>query len=134
MEKKNGLYVLELNDIINNSEIEETDLFDWGRENYMKHVHVICRKVMNVLYSAYHGINPERQKVIVDYFIDNSADKQNALMFAQIEYLRAALTTGLDIKEYESGMLEYQDSLIQELRNGGLWYASEIVYEDSDLE
>ena len=133
MKLVNDEYVLEIDDILNNSEIEENDLSETFGDKYDLHLTQLSRKTYRAMYSAYAGVEKTRQNKALRYMINNSDDYKNVLMQAMIEYVRGAIISGIDLKEYEDETL-YPHNVKQELRNGGLWIINKIQYQDEEID
>jgi hypothetical protein len=135
MKLVNNEYVLEVDDLLNYSEIEEPDLKDTFGDKYDLHLAQLSRKTYRAMYSAYAGVKKKEQKLGLQYLInssDESTTYQNVIRQAIIEYVRGAIISGLDLAEYENEAL-YPQNVKQELRNGGLWIVAELQYNEEDI-
>jgi len=133
MELVNDQYLLELKDILDNSEFTEADLNEVYGEKLEYHLKNISFKTYSIMYNAYRGLSRERQRTVLNWIIQQDEDKQNAMRDAMIEYLRGAMITGMDLKDYQGNDKTYSDMLKYILRENGLWILAEIVYRDEDL-
>lgn len=133
MKLKNDEYIIEIDDILNNSSIDETDLVEEFGDNYDKALFELSRKTYRAIYKSYRGIDREVQAKAIRYMIKNSENLKTGLMYAIIEYVRWALTTGQDIQEYVDGKFMIPSFLEDELRHNGLWFAGKIQYVESQL-
>lgn len=124
MKLVNGQYVIELDDIVNNSEIEETDLIETFGDNYRFDLARISSRVYSMIYGAYKGLHRDENKAWVQTYIEDN-DKKNDVRNAIIEFLRYALITGGDLKRYETGLSENPQFVESTLNNAGLWLPGE---------
>ena len=136
MKLVNDEYVIEINDILNNSEIDEVDLSETFGDKYKLHLARISSRTYHDMYSAFIGPSHrlEKQTKALRYIIKNDENKQNGLMMAMIENLREALITGGDLKEYENGVRIVLDVVKSRLESVGLWRVAEISYREEDIE
>lgn len=142
----NNEYIIDQNDVINNSEIEETDLVEHFGEGYKFILAQLSQKTYRAIYSAYRGTDRIRQRKAIQYMIntgENSAELQLVVKQAIIEYVRAAIITGMDLDVYEraatpeeraTNKVIHPRSVIEILREGGLWIPSPINYQDYEIE
>lgn len=133
----NDEYILELNDVIKNSEIEELDLKNIFGERYKFDLARLSKKTYQVMYSAYRGTRRLRQQKALRYMIKNNEDYKRIMLEAQIDYVRGALLNGMDLRVYENdgnGNVMHPKSVVDILRSGGLWILGEIEYVDSDID
>jgi hypothetical protein len=137
--------ILETSDILSNSEIEETDLVEQFGQKYEFTVVQLAQRTYRAIYSAYRGTDRDRQKKAIQYMIntgDNKEALQETVLRAEIEYIRAALITGMDLSVYitqnsiEERILNevtHPRSVVEILREGGLWITGRIEYVDSEI-
>lgn len=130
----NGQYWFDKDDIINNSEITETDLTDLYGEQLERSIELANRRVYQILYSASPNVHRERNIPAINYMIQQDTDLQDVMQEAVIEYVRGALYSGMDLREYVSGDKIYSRSMIDLFKQSGLWIVGEIQYIDSDIE
>lgn len=134
MEILNNQYYATGQDIINRTLYEEEDLKDVFGDRYDVEIQNLSQEVYDIMLSAYVGIDKDRQLKALEYMINQSTSKQQALLNAIIELVKGAVTSGLDSEKYVSGEYVYPKSVIAKLKNGGLWIVSKIDYRDSDIE
>ena len=53
---------------------------------------------------------------------------------AIIEYIRGALYSGMDLREYTDQKPSYSVTVIDIFKENGLWVRAEIQYRDEDIE
>lgn len=142
MKLVNGKYLLEINDVINNSEFNEEDLKEVFGEKIEYYLKNFSEKTYSIAYNAYRGIHRERQRIWLNWFIQQTDDRQNAMRDAQIEYVRGAVYSGMDLQDYlPSSSIEerttnkasYPPMLRNILYDNGLWVLSTIQYRDEEL-
>lgn len=134
MKLVNNEYIIEIDDILNNSEIEEVDLTDVFGDNYKLNLAQLSQKTYRAMYSAYRGVYKEKQKKVLRYMINNSDEYKDVIMQSIIEYIRGAIISGLDLNDYvQDEIKRYPESVKEILRQGGLWVVSEITYREEDL-
>ena len=142
MKLENNQYYIEKDDILEHSEFEETDLTEVFGEKLEYHLKVASKKIYSIMYSAYGGKERERQYKIMRYMINNSEDMQRGIRDAIIEYIRGALITGMDLKDYlPSASIEerklniatYPPMVKYILEENGLWIKRQIMYQDDDI-
>lgn len=134
MKLVNDKYIIEEVDILDNSEITLEDLQDLYNNNIASNLFVASNKVYNIMYSAYRGLLRTRQVIALNYMIKQSTDLQNGMRDAIIEYIRGAVYSGIDLKQYESNENHYSKDVMNILRQNGLWILSTIEYQDSEIE
>lgn len=134
MTTDNGQYLTTKDEVLNNSEFSETDLTDVYGEELEFSLKLASRKTYNIMYSAYRGVNKGRQRLALNYMIAQDTIKQDAIMYATIEYIRGALSSGMDLKEYLAEKPNYSKSVIDILKQNDLWIVAEIYYQDEDIE
>jgi len=142
MELVNGKYLIEVDDILNNSELTITDLNDTFGEQLEYWLKNLSQKTYRVMYSAYRGIHRERQRVWLDWFIQQSISRQEALRDAIIEYVRGSVYSGMDMQDYlPSNSIEerkankgiYPPHVREILKENGLWILATVQYLDEEL-
>ena len=84
------------------------------------------------MYSAYRGVNKERQIAGIQYMINNSTTKIAGLKKAMIEYVRGDLSIGMGLGLY-TDMQHYSVEVINILKRNGLWIVAELQYRDEDI-
>jgi len=143
MKLVNNQYEIEKDDILNNSEITNTDLTDVYGEKMEFHLKVASRKVYSIMYTVYGGKERERQYKVMRYMINNSKDMQRGIREAIIEYIRGALVSGMDLKDYlpsasieerKENLASYPPMVKNILEENGLWIKRQILYQDEDIE
>lgn len=143
MELKQNEYVLDVNDIIQNSEIEEEDLLEVFGNQYKFILAQAAQKTYLAMYSAYRGIHRDRQRKALQWMVINNDGNKEVMLRAQIEYVRSMLITGMDLQNYlqensiEERMrneVKHPKTVLEILRSGGLLFPSEVEYIDSELE
>lgn len=142
MELVNGQYLLEVDDVLNNSEfsdVELTDVFGEKTEFYLKS---FSKKTYSIMYGAYRGIHRDRQRKWLNWFIQQDATLIDVMRDAAIEYVRGAVYSGMDMQDYlPSGSIEerlaneaeYPPMLRDILKENGLWILSTVHYLDEEL-
>jgi hypothetical protein len=129
----NGQYTITLDEILNNSEITEVDLTELYDDKLDYHLLNASNKVYNVLYSAAPGFYRKNNRLAINYLIQNDTDKQAAIREAIIEFIRGALYSGMDLREYTEQTKHYSDSIMHILKENDLWVVSKIEYQDEDI-
>jgi|LGOV01.1.fsa_nt_gb uncharacterized protein YgfB (UPF0149 family) len=132
MELTNNEYIIELDDVINNSEFEETDLKEVYGDSIDFFLEDASSKVYSIMYSAFPGIDKERQYAGIQYLINNDEDKIAGLQKAIIEYIRGDLSMGLGLNLY-TDKKHYSDEVVNILKRNGLWIVAELQYQDEDI-
>jgi hypothetical protein len=132
--------ILETSDILSNSEIEETDLVEQFGQKYEFTVVQLAQRTYRAIYSAYRGTDRDIQYMINTG--DNKEALQETVLRAEIEYIRAALITGMDLSVYITqnsieertlNEVTHPRSVVEILREGGLWITGRIEYVDSEI-
>jgi hypothetical protein len=82
---------------------------------------------------AYRGVNKGRQRLALQYIINNDSDKQVTIREAIIEYIRGAMYSGMDLKEYLDVKPNFSHSVIDILKQDDLWIVAEYYYQDEDI-
>ena len=118
-------YQITKDEVLDNSEFSDNELVEvYGEalEFYLKNA---SSKVYSIMYSAFRGIDKERQYAAIRYMLAQDSTKVDGLRDAIIEYVRGAVYSGMDMKIYmnEKG---YSADVIDILRNGDLWYVGKI--------
>lgn len=140
---ENDKYLLELDDVLNNSEFVTTDLTDVFGEKVKYYLKSFSMKTYSIMYSAYRGIHRERQKAWLNWFIQQDETRQDAMRDAAIEYIRGAIYSGMDMQDYlPSSSVEertknemvYPPMVRDILKENGLWILATIQYLDEDIE
>ena len=132
MKLLNGKYLLETDDVLNNSEFDQTDLDDLFGEQVEYFLKSLSQKTYRVMYNAYKGVYPERQRIYIDWYIQNQS-KQDEIRDAEIEYLRGAIYSGMDMRIYVNDKKAHSEEVISILKESGLWFASFVNYCDDDV-
>jgi len=130
----NGKYKITVDDVLNNSEITQDDLDEVYGEKLEMQLLVASNKVYSIMLGGYRGWNRDRQLTALNYLITNDENKQNGLRDAIIEYIRGALISGMDLKQYTTQEQHYSNDVIDILRENDLWYAADLEYLDGDLD
>jgi hypothetical protein len=125
----NNEYTITIDDVVDNSEFEQSDLADVFGEGIEYSLINISKKTYRVMYSAYIGWNIEQQRLEMQEIINDDEDKQQVMLEAIVEYVRGAVNSGLDLQIY-LGKQGYSDDVIDILRTGGLWIKGEIIAAD----
>lgn len=133
MKLENNEYYIELDDVINNSEFDETELKETYGEAIEYHLKNASSKVYSIIYSAYGGRDRMKQYSAMRYMINNDEEKQRGLRNAIIEYVRGAVYSGMDLKAYTSTDATHSQEVINILDKYGLWIKSEIMTLDGEL-
>ena len=143
MKLVNGKYLLEIDDVLNNSELTQTDLDDVFGEKVEYWLKSCSQKTYSIMYSAYRGIHRDRQRLWLNWFIQQADDRKDVMRDAAIEYVRGAVYSGMDMQDYlpsssieerVSNAAEYPPMLKNILRENGLWILATIEYLDEDIE
>jgi len=134
MTLNNGQYIITEDEILNNSEITADELVEIYGERLEFNLILASRKAYNIMYSAYRGVNKDRQRLVLNYMIAEDTALQTAMMEATIEYMRGAMYTGMDLNEYVGQKPSYSKSVIDILKQNELWIVAQIDYRDSDIE
>ena len=129
-----GKYIVDKDDVINNSEITEEDLAEVYGERINDNLENASKKVYSIMYSAAPSFYRKRNADYIDYMIQNDTDMQQAIMDAVIEYVRGALFSGMDLRAYENDKESHSPYVIDILKENDLWIRAQIQYEDSDIE
>jgi len=129
--KTNNEYYIEIDDVLNNSEITEEDLNDTFGEQVENWLKTLSSRTYRVLYSAYKGWNIDQQVLELKYIINNNDDKKAIMMEAIIEYVRGAVYSGMDMNTY-LGKQGHSADVEYILRNGGLWFAGPILASEEN--
>ena len=133
MQLENNEYYLEIDDVVNNSEFDENDLTEVYGQKVDFFLKDVSSKVYSIMYSAYPGVNKERQRAVLQYMINNDTDKKNAIEKAMIEYVRGDLSVGMGMGLYLDKK-HYSQEIVHILKRNGLWIIAEIQYKDEDIE
>lgn len=133
MKLVNSEYQIEKDDVLNNSEFMETDLTEVYGEKLEYSLINASNKVYSIMYSAFPGIDKERQIAAIQYMINNDEVKQRGIREAIIEYLRGALYSGMDLNLYLASGASYSTELVNILKRYGLWIVAKIDYRDEDI-
>jgi len=129
----NGQYIITKDEVIDNSEFTEADLTEVYGEAIEFYLINASKKTYNILYSAYRGVNKGRQRLALQYIINNDSDKQVTIREAIIEYIRGAMYSGMDLKEYLDVKPNFSHSVIDILKQDDLWIVAEYYYQDEDI-
>lgn len=119
-------YIINIEDVINNSEITEEDLTEVYGNHITSQLIVASRKVYTIMYNAYCGWEVEQQIKELHYIINNDSTKKDGIRDAIIEYVRGALISGMDLKQYESDEKYYSSGVRDILHQNGLWIKATI--------
>lgn len=133
MELENYEYYLEIDDVINNSEFDETDLKEIYKDKIDFSLKDASSKVYSIMYSAYRGINKEHQYKGLRHMIINDENKQAIMKKAIIEYVRGDINIGMGLGLYVDTK-HYSDEIINLFKRGGLWVVAELQYKDEDVD
>lgn len=143
MKLVNNQYMLELDDVLQNSEFEEVDLTEVYGDKMPYHLKSISRKVYSIMYNAYRGTSRDRQRKWLNWYIQQDTDRVEVMRDAMIEYLRGSLTTGMELLDYEpsssieerkANVTTYPPLVRDILRENGLWILSTVQYQDEEIE
>jgi hypothetical protein len=127
-------YQITKDEVIDNSEFSETELTDVYGGALDFHLKDASSKTYSIMYSAFPGINKERQNIAIRYMIGEDEKKQNGLREAIIEYIRGAMYSGMDLNLYLANGMAYSSEIINILKRNGLWIVAMIEYTDEDIE
>lgn len=132
--QSNGQYIINIDDVLNNSELTETELTEIYGERIDEHLINASNKIYNIMFSASPHFYRKRNADYIKYVIQNDTDKQNAIRAAIIEYVRGAWYSGMDLRAYENDKEQYSPFVKDILKENDLWIVSQIQYNDSDIE
>ena len=130
----NGQYLISEDEVVANSEITHQDLFDLYGEQLDQHLKNACAKVYNIMFKASPNVYRKRNSDYLKWYIQQSTSRQNAMRDAIIEYIRGALYSGMDLREYTDQKPSYSTTVIDILSENGLYIRAEIQYRDEDIE
>jgi len=134
MKLVNNQYLLEVDDVLNNSEFTQDDLNEVFGEQLKYNLENISRKTYRVMYGVYRGLYKERQKAYLDWYIQQDETRQNAMRDASIEYLRGAMYSGMDMQVYLGTTKAYSSTVCEILNESELLVYATIQYQDEDIE
>lgn len=133
MELENYEYYITKDDVINNSEFVETELTDVFGEKVDFFLKDISSKVYSIIYSAYRGVNKDKQYKGIRHLINNDTDKIAILQKAIIEYIRGEMAIGMGLNLYMNKK-HYSDEIISILKRGDMWIVAELTYREEDID
>jgi hypothetical protein len=129
----NNEYVIELDDILNNSEITEEDIKNTFGDNYKKELERMTRKIYRAIDLGYNGTDTVDHHKITRQLIINDTNRQKGFMYAVIEYIRMAIINGGDMVEYETGIFKLPNVVLHELIRFDCWFPYDFNFELSDI-
>ena len=127
-------YQITKDEVINNSEFLESDLTDVYGEAIDFYLKNASSKVYSIMYSAFRGIDKERQYAALRYILNNDEDKIAGLRDAIIEYIRGAMYSGMDLNLYLQTGASHSKEVVNILKKHGLWIVAKIEYTDEEIE
>ena len=132
----NQQYYAEKNEIISNSDITEENLLTEFGEEYERTIrHRVFPRLYQHMFDAYKGGRAKHHHTAIKYMIDTSDKKQRYLLEAGIEFIRAIVMTGMDVKDYTAdGKPSVPHTVDLILREGGLYITSDISITDYELD
>ena len=133
MELKNGKYVITIDDVVKNSELTDVELTEVFGDKVKFFLQSLSEKTYRVMYGAYRGIHRERQRAWMNWFIQQSEDRQVGIREAIIEYIRGAIYSGMDMQVYVGDKKAHSEEVINILKENGLWVLSTVEYLDEEL-
>jgi len=135
MELQSNLeYLITKDEVIDNSEFTESDLnevYGEALEFYLKNA---SSKTTSIMYSAFVGIDKQRQYAAIRYMLAQDATKVIGLRDAMIEYIRGAMYSGMDLNQYLQTGASHSVEVVNILKKHGLWIVAKIEYTDEEIE
>ena len=134
-ERKNQ-FVLTINDVVQNTNFTSSDI-----DQHKIDLREMSEATYRVMHSFYRGPYPYKHAEILQQMIIDDPEKQTALMFAMLEFLRGALVSGMDLNAYiatvvfnaqtgganETEKTNAPHTVREELRIGGLYFPGELL-------
>jgi hypothetical protein len=133
MELENYEYYITKDDVLDNSEFTEPELSEVFGDKIDFYLKDISSKVYSIIYSAYRGVNKDKQYKGIRHLINNDTNKIAVLQKAIIEYIRGEMAIGMGLNLY-MGKKHYSDEIINILKRGDLWIVAELTYNDEDID
>jgi hypothetical protein len=130
----NNEYVIELDDILNNSEITEDEVIATFGEEYKSELARLSRKVYRAIDLGYKRTDIPNHHLIARQLIIKDTSRQQGFMYAVIEYVRMALINGGDMQEYETGVYKIPDVVLDELIRYDCWFPYEFTFDIGELD
>ena len=127
-------YYVEVPDVVDNSEITETDLKEEYGDNFKKELREASKILYQYMDSHYKGAQHEHHALAIRRMIYKSERKQLAFMDAVIEYVRGDLTTSMGQNRFVDGKPSVSENVETILRAGGLIVPGNISVTWHDLE
>jgi hypothetical protein len=127
-------YQITKDEVINNSEFSDSELVEVYGEAIDFYLKNASSKVYSIMYSAFRGIDKERQYAAIRYILNNDEDKIAGLRDAIIEYIRGAMYSGMDLNLYLQTGASHSVEVINILKKHGLWIVAKIEYTDEEIE
>lgn len=135
-DKKRREFYAELNDVINETSLTETDLRDKFGDDYEKVIERDISQIVNrFLRYFYTGKNQTAHQLMVLYLLLTDEDKQEGFKRAILEQVKAAYYSGMDLNQYQEEQKEnIPHSVYHELVNADLYRPGEIHLHKDSLE
>ena len=133
MELENYEYYITKDEVLNESEFTEPDLIEVYGEKVDFFLKDASSKVYSILYSAYRGMEKEKQYKGIRHLINNSSTKQSYLKKAIIEYIRGDVSIGMGLGLYVDKK-HYSDEVVNILKRGDMWIVAKLEYRDEDID
>lgn len=127
-------YQITKDEVINNSEFSDSELVEVYGEAIDFYLKNASSKVYSIMYSAFRGIDKERQYAAVRYILNNDVNKIAGLRDAIIEYIRGAMYSGMDLNLYLQTGASHSVEVVNILKKHGLWIVAKIEYTDEEIE
>jgi len=132
--QENNEYLITKDEVIDNSEFSDNELVEVYGEAIDFYLKTASSKTYSIMYSAFIGINKERQYAAIRYMLEQDTTKVTGLRDAIIEYIRGAMYSGMDLNLYLGSGATYSPELVNILKKHGLWIVAKIDYADEDIE
>jgi hypothetical protein len=132
----NKQYYAEKSEVSSNSDITDQDLRNELGDSYERTIrHRIFPRIYQHMFDAYRGGRSRHHHTAIKYIIDQSPTKQRYVLEAGIEFLRAIIMTGMDVKDYTNeGKSAVPHTVDLILREAGLYITSDIDISQYDLD
>lgn len=129
----NNEYQITKDEVLDNSEFSDSELVDVYGESLEFQLKNASSKVYSIMYSAFRGIDKERQYAALRYMLEQDSTKVDGLRDAIIEYIRGTMYTGMDLNMYLQSGVSHSQEVINILKKHGLWIVAKIDYRDEDI-
>jgi hypothetical protein len=128
LNKERREFYLELNDILNETSLTETDLRDKFGSDFEKVIERDISGIVNrFLHYAYKGKNQKAHRLMLLYILLTEPEAREGLKKAFIEQTKAAYYSGMDLNAYQEEQKEsIPHPVYHELVNGDLFRPGEI--------